>query len=399
MAAAPLTIKLRCKSWAQLKAIYTRDLSRSAVFLKSNKPPPPLATRVRIDLTLPSDSLVVLNGSVSEHVAVGGRDGRGPGVDIALGAVPQSAMWLIESALRSAKSETAAARAKPAAAAPRATTEPPPSLEDGEDVVSAEDDLIAALKQEHASLRRMNPFQILDVDYEASDEAVRAAFGQLTRKYHPDRFARYQSQDARKFASEIFILIRDAYRKLGTAKVRAQTKASLLTRAESPTRGTRGPAERATPAPTPTSAPAPSAAPGVIRDVRSGPAAAPAFTDRTPSASQPIELEPARRSHGPAKHTDAEENLTAGDLDGAHEIYQRAARRDPGDRVARAGVELIEGLRALAARDRLEAAQRFEAVLELDPSNERAARELAEMRRIATNERKGLLARLLGKKE
>jgi hypothetical protein len=38
-------------------------------------------------------------------------------------------------------------------------------------------------------------------------------------------------------------------------------------------------------------------------------------------------------------------------------------------------------------------------VLELDPSNERAARELAEMRRIATNDRKGLLARLLGKKE
>ena len=58
-----------------------------------------------------------------------------------------------------------------------------------------------------------------------------------------------------------------------------------------------------------------------------------------------------------------------------------------------------EGLRALAARDRLEAAQRFEAALEIDPSNERAARELAEMRRQATNERKGLLSRLMGKKE
>ena len=50
-------------------------------------------------------------------------------------------------------------------------------------------------------------------------------------------------------------------------------------------------------------------------------------------------------------------------------------------------------------RDRLEAAQRFEAALEIDPSNERAARELAEMRRQATNERKGLLSRLMGKKE
>ncbi len=65
----------------------------------------------------------------------------------------------------------------------------------------------------------------------------------------------------------------------------------------------------------------------------------------------------------------------------------------------RAGLELCEGFRALAARDRLEAAQKFEAVLEIDPSNERAARQLAEMRRQATNERKGLLSRLMGKKE
>jgi hypothetical protein len=56
-------------------------------------------------------------------------------------------------------------------------------------------------------------------------------------------------------------------------------------------------------------------------------------------------------------------------------------------------------MRALSARDRLEAAQRFESALELDPANERAARELAEMRRLATNERKGMLSRLLGKKE
>ncbi len=37
--------------------------------------------------------------------------------------------------------------------------------------------------------------------------------------------------------------------------------------------------------------------------------------------------------------------------------------------------------------------------LEIDPSNEHAARELADMRRQATNERKGLLTRLMGKKE
>jgi len=75
------------------------------------------------------------------------------------------------------------------------------------------------------------------------------------------------------------------------------------------------------------------------------------------------------------------------------------AKKTPADRTFRAGIELCEGLKSLALRDRLEAAQRFEAALEIDPSNERAARELAEMRRLATNERKGLLTRLMGKKE
>nr|MBA3819634.1 hypothetical protein [Deltaproteobacteria bacterium] len=79
--------------------------------------------------------------------------------------------------------------------------------------------------------------------------------------------------------------------------------------------------------------------------------------------------------------------------------YKLLARQHPADRTLRAGIELCEGLAALAQRDRMEAAQRFESALEIDPSNERAARELADMRRQATNERKGLLSRLMGKKE
>jgi hypothetical protein len=91
--------------------------------------------------------------------------------------------------------------------------------------------------------------------------------------------------------------------------------------------------------------------------------------------------------------------LDAGRFDEAIAAYKLLAKKHPNDRPYRAGLELVEGLRALSQRDRLEAAQRFEAALEIDPSNERAARELAEMRRQATNERKGLLSRLMGKKE
>ena len=102
---------------------------------------------------------------------------------------------------------------------------------------------------------------------------------------------------------------------------------------------------------------------------------------------------------GKADFRAAETLLDTGRYDEALAVFKIYARKNPGDRSARAGMELSEGLRALAQRDRLEAAQRFEAVLEIDPTNERAARELAEMRRMATNERRGLLSRLMGKKE
>ena len=39
MAAAALSIKLRCASWQQLSTIYKRDLSRGSMFLKASTPP------------------------------------------------------------------------------------------------------------------------------------------------------------------------------------------------------------------------------------------------------------------------------------------------------------------------------------------------------------------------
>jgi len=84
----------------------------------------------------------------------------------------------------------------------------------------------------------------------------------------------------------------------------------------------------------------------------------------------------------------------------AESLLRLASSDGPGPRVA--PLKLGERVRAIRrARNWTleEAAQRFEMVLELDPENERAARELADMRRQATQDRKGLLARLLGKKE
>jgi len=328
--ATPISIKLRCASWAQLASIYKRDLSRSAIFLRSATPPP-LGTPVRIDLTLPSDSMVVLSGVIARHVRDDELDpqiaGRGAGVDVRLNALPQSAMWLIETALASSaaqKEQKARPPTQPAAPAPQEA-----GTDEGNEVAAAETELLVALTSELGAMKNMNPFQVLGIKYEATDAEIRAAFGDQTKRYHPDRFARYQSPELRALAAEIFILVRDAYRKLGDQAGRAQVLAQL----------------------------------------------------------------------GRRDFAMADSMLDAGKYDEALAFFKVLARKVPHDRQAKAGIELAEGLRALSARDRFGAAQRFEAVLELDPANERAARELAEMRRVATNERKGMLSRLLGKKE
>ncbi len=228
---APLSVKLTCRSWQQLSAIHSRDLSRGAFFLKTKKPPP-IGTAVRISLTLPSGSSIELSGAIDRLVAEGELNGRGPGIDIAIKALPQSVMWLIESALSSA-GITPRPVPESSSDAPGKPTPPPkadeetPDLSDGDDWVEAEADLVKALWQELSSMSKMNAFQLLGVDYDASDKEVRTAFGALSKRYHPDRFTRYESFEIRELANEVFILLRDAYRKIADEPGRKSILASL----------------------------------------------------------------------------------------------------------------------------------------------------------------------------
>lgn len=348
-----LSIKLRCASWQQLAAIYQRDLSQGTMFLKASQQPP-IGTPIRIDLTLPSASVIELSGVIEQHV----RDQRGAGVELRLAPISAAASWMIESALASEQRRGAPA---PAPAAPA----PVPSVKDGEDVAHAEADLVHALTAEVELLQKLGPFAVLGVGHGASDAEVREAFGALTRRYHPDRFARYDSSELRRAAAEVFLLIRDAYRRLCDEDGRARELAALGR-------------EPASVTPQPRRAP-----PGSPPEVRALVA--------------------------------LEELLDEERFDEALAGYRDLAERFPEAPAARAGIELCEGLLELGVPDPAKAEQRLEAALELDPTNERAARalanlrrqatqehegrELADLRRQATQEREGLLSRLMGKPE
>ncbi len=406
-------MRLRCASWDQLESIYRRDLARGALFLRASRRPP-IATPITIHLTLPSGTLIVLSGSISEHIAPGGLGGRGPGIDVELAPIPASTMWLVEAALRAHKQRSRAAPPDDPERAPDEISalgaeheQGEATLEAGAPVAAAEHELVAALQDELGSLRHMSPTQVLGVAEDAGEQAIRDAFAQLSRRYHPDKFARFHSRDARELATEIFILIRDAYRALSSAAPGGP--------ADLPKPGLSGrKSERASPnanasrrdgaAPgaipsgqksSPTTAGASAGGPTGPRAFR--PAPEPATGAQAAPHDDAAAPAPAESSAG--GHVRATALLDAGRYDEALTLFALASRRDPGDREAALGVEVAEGLKALAARDRLEAAQRFEAALELDPANERAARGLTEIRRQATEERKSFLSRLLGEKE
>lgn len=89
--------------------------------------------------------------------------------------------------------------------------------------------------------------------------------------------------------------------------------------------------------------------------------------------------------------------LDSGHYEQALKILKTEAHKDANNIMALAGVELAEGRLALVSGNRMEAAERFEAALDIDPSNERAAHEIADMRRHATSQRRGLLSKLMKK--
>src|SRR5207237_9095254 len=138
MSGAPLSIKLRCASWQQLATIYRRDLSRGSMFLKASSQPP-IGTLVKIDLELPSSSVIELSGVIVKHVT---DPQKGTGVDLKLEPLPTKAVWIIESALAAdskVRSDKAGAIPSEVAAA---SSGPIRRIDEGRDVAAAEGDLL-----------------------------------------------------------------------------------------------------------------------------------------------------------------------------------------------------------------------------------------------------------------
>ena len=67
-----------------------------------------------------------------------------------------------------------------------------------------------ALEGELDRLGGADPFAALGVDYEADEEAIRAAFLAATKILHPNRFAR-RDRSVTRVANEVYLRVKDAY--------------------------------------------------------------------------------------------------------------------------------------------------------------------------------------------
>jgi tetratricopeptide (TPR) repeat protein len=214
--------RLKCPSWEQLEAIYERDIRRGALALKSPNPPP-IGSRVNVELILPSGTALPLTGLVTMHR----RDTAGASmrIEIQLQFAPGD-LWMIESGIAAARRARQAPPEAPASEPVSGDIEV--EIEDmPEDVetATAENELAVALQREFDTLKGKPPHQILGIAKNAAPEAAREAFTQLSKRYHPDAYARFTNERLWSLAGELFIMVSDAFTAVAE---QAATRASSM---------------------------------------------------------------------------------------------------------------------------------------------------------------------------
>lgn len=74
--------------------------------------------------------------------------------------------------------------------------------------------IVVELNAQLFELQRSDDYEVLGLDRTADDEALRLAYLELSKRYHPHRFAKYRSAEASRLANEIYVCVQAAYGRL-----------------------------------------------------------------------------------------------------------------------------------------------------------------------------------------
>jgi tetratricopeptide (TPR) repeat protein len=238
---------------------------------------------------------------------------------------------------------------------------------------------------------------------------VKAAFYRATRRYSPESLSTYESDEAKALAGEIYMMLRDAYRKLSDAAAREHTRKLLrrsglrahviptatMPEATPPPEPISNDTEPLMVIPTLVDVTMPEG--GDPRDTHPGGGLSHSslFGDLTFEHEMPPPADPHPTLPGVDQ---ANSLLDSGQFEDALALVEEVLKQQPRDREARAAREMALGFRCLKNGDRLAAARHFEAALQMIPANEPAARALDVTRRSQGQSGKAILDRILGKK-
>jgi hypothetical protein len=254
---AARVLRVRCTTWDQVEAFYSRKLRRGKYLAMKVPFSPEKNGEITVGLELPNGMVVAIDGTV---VAVNAPvpDGRTP-IEIHLhGMTPEVHQRLAalvtdgreDSQARRAEALAAAAEAPtapavppvpPAPAAPAAPAapgaiEPEPSASMSSLVIQEMTPPVAggtpsppgegvaaerflAFEAELRRLRQLPAHEVLGVPWDAGPAEVRAAWITLGRRFHPDNVARYRSAALAHVAMELTIHVNRAYERLRDALV------------------------------------------------------------------------------------------------------------------------------------------------------------------------------------
>lgn len=226
------SLKVKCPTWDHVESFYARKV-KDGNSLSARVPfHPHVGEVVTIALELPDELVIAIESEVLETAPA--PDGKKSAVRMRLVGLTPSVRSRLESLVAEARSQRSAS-------GPRLRPETPPMpqvLPPPEPVDAPVDEVVetpvipsvdqvppghrAVFSQLEGELKRMREAaanEVLGVNWDAEVEEIRGAYFALTRRLHPDVFARHRSPAIQLIASELFIHINRAYDRMRDAAV------------------------------------------------------------------------------------------------------------------------------------------------------------------------------------
>lgn len=219
-------------SWNELVALYTKDISCGGMFVETEAPPE-RDTRVAVQLQLPHGTGTLEFEGMVVHVVTAAQArsmGCTAGFGIQFSDLTAERRRALQRLVEQAKQM---ADARPMAVT--STLRELGTLGDGGSVrmtlSDAESRQVQELRAELATMTARSDLEVLGLDTAADRNALRIAFERLARRWHPSVAYVEGPPEVRQLTGEIFLRIHEAYRRLRDALASIETVPSQGSRA------------------------------------------------------------------------------------------------------------------------------------------------------------------------